>query len=124
LERRGALDLGLAARHGSDEACTRGERSARARAQAPRVQTRATWRTRYADFLGASETKRRAQSVAHFSRFAPLTTAYNFTIGIRVLQLLDFELQASKLWFVNTTQNSGNQPSKCVKLIQKFANFL
>ena len=61
-----------------------------------------------AALAGASETKRGAQSVTRFNRFSPLSTDYNFSIGIRVVQWLDFELQASKLWFVSTAQISGN----------------
>jgi hypothetical protein len=52
--------------------------------------------------------KTRARSVAHFNQFAPFFTGYNFTIGYRVIRLLDFELQTSKLWFVTAAQNSGN----------------
>jgi hypothetical protein len=52
--------------------------------------------------------KKGTRNVAHFGKFAPLSTSYNFVIGVRVIRLLDFELQTSKLWFVSTTQNSGN----------------
>jgi hypothetical protein len=118
LARQGALHFGLAARRGVDEACTRGERSACARSRAPRVETRATWRTRSATLAGASETKREHETSFNSNRFAPLSTGYNFAIGMRVVQWLDFELQASKLWFVSTTQNSENLSSNCVKTCQ------
>jgi hypothetical protein len=49
-----------------------------------------------------------AQNIAHFGKFAPFSTGYNFTIGVRVIRLLDFELQTSKLWFVSTVQNTRN----------------
>jgi hypothetical protein len=43
-----------------------------------------------------------AQNVACFSQNAPFSTGYNFTIGFRVIWPLDFESQASKIWFVST----------------------
>jgi hypothetical protein len=52
--------------------------------------------------------KKGTRNVAHFGKFGPLSTIYNFSIGVRVIRLLDFELQTSKLWFVSTAQNSGN----------------
>jgi hypothetical protein len=51
----------------------------------PRVQARAAWRMRSARPADVSETKQRAQSVARFSRFVPLSTSYSFAIGIRVV---------------------------------------
>jgi hypothetical protein len=80
----------------------------RARARASRVPEGATWRTWSAALADASETKWRARSIAHYNRFVPLSTGYNFVIGIWVIWQLVFELQASKLWFVSTAQNSGN----------------
>jgi hypothetical protein len=118
LARRGALHFGLAARRSADEACTRGEHSACTRARAPRVQTRTTWRMQSATLTGANETNGEHEMSPSFSRFAPLSTGYNFAIGIRVIQWLDFELQASKLWFVTTTPNSGNRSSNRVKTCQ------
>jgi hypothetical protein len=52
--------------------------------------------------------KKGTRNVAHFDKFAPLSTNYNFAIGVRVVRLVDFELQTSKLWIVSTAQNSGN----------------
>jgi hypothetical protein len=94
------------------------ERYARTRARAPRVPTAATWRAWSVALAGASETKWRAQSVARFIRFVPLSNGYNFAIGIRVVQLLDFEIYASKLWFVSTAQNFGNLLSNGVETCQ------
>jgi hypothetical protein len=48
------------------------------------------------------------RNITHFGKFSPLSTSYNFAIGVRVIRLLDFELQTSKLWFVSTAQNTGN----------------
>jgi hypothetical protein len=118
LARWGALHFGLAAIRGADEACTRGECITCARAWAPRVLVAATWWARSAALADAKETKCRAWSITRFSRFAPLSTGYNFAIGIRVIQWLDFELYASKLWFVSTAQNGGNRPSNHVKTCQ------
>jgi hypothetical protein len=127
LARWGALHFGLAARRDADEVCTRGERSVCARAQAPRVPAAATWRARSAALADAKETKWRAWSIARFSRFAPLSTGYNFAIGIRVIQWLDFELYASKLGLSalhKTVEIDHLTMSKHVKRIQKFTNFL
>jgi hypothetical protein len=97
LARRAALHFGLVARRSVDEACTRGEHSACTRARAPRVQTRATWQMRSASLTGTNETNGEHEASPSFSRFSPLSTSYNIAIGIRVIQWLDFELQASKL---------------------------
>ena len=70
------------ARRGQRE---RVECAAQSRARRPRVQAPATWRTRSARTADASETKRGAQSIAHFSCFVPLSTGYNFSIVIRVV---------------------------------------
>jgi hypothetical protein len=51
-----------------------------------------------------SRDKTGARNVVQLHQFALLSTGYNISIGIRVVQLLDFELQTSKLWFVSTAQ--------------------
>jgi hypothetical protein len=52
-------------------------------------------------------------------KWGPRSVAqHNFDIGIRVIQWLDFEIYAFKIWFVSTAQNSGNQASNRVKTCQ------
>jgi hypothetical protein len=53
---------------------------------------RDTWRLPSACAVGVSETKREHEASPSFSQFSPLSTGYNFAIGIRVIQCLEFEL--------------------------------
>jgi hypothetical protein len=62
----------------------RGLGTAQSRVRRPRFRARATWRLQSARAAGGRD-RMGAQSVACFSQNVPLSTSYNFVVGVRVV---------------------------------------
>jgi hypothetical protein len=116
-QRKGASEVWWSARP-KEPGAAAGLSTRADKAQCTHVLECDTWWLHLVRFAGAEATKGENTASPSFNRFVPLSTGYNFAIGIRVIQWLDFEIYASKLWFVSTAQNSGNRPSNHVKTCQ------